>query len=182
MTQIRIHGRGGQGVVTAAELIAIAAFFDGQEAQAFPSFGVERTGAPIEAFARIDNKPIRTREHIYHPNILIIQDPTLLGTVDVTKGCDKNTKVIINSAKNITDLKINLPIKNIFVLDATAIALEEIGRNIVNTIILGALSRNTGIITLESLKKAIKQKFALKGEEIINKNIKAITKAYETNS
>ena len=178
MTQIRIHGRGGQGVVTAAELIAMAAFFDGKQAQAFPSFGVERTGAPIEAFARIAEKPIRTREHIYRPDILIIQDPTLISTVDVAKGCDKNTKVIVNSAKDITDLKINLPVKNIFILDATAIALKEIGRNIVNTVILGALSRSTGIITLESLKKAIKQKFASKGEEIINKNIKAIEKAY----
>ena len=108
MTQIRIHGRGGQGVVTAAELIAMAAFFDGKEAQAFPSFGVERTGAPIEAFARIDDNPIRTREHIYRPDILIIQDPTLIGTVNVTKGCGKNTKVIVNSAKDITDLKIDI--------------------------------------------------------------------------
>jgi pyruvate ferredoxin oxidoreductase gamma subunit len=180
MTQIRIHGRGGQGVVTAAELIAMAAFFDGKEAQAFPSFGVERTGAPIEAFARIDNKPIRTREHIYQPDILIIQDSTLLGTIDVTKGCGKSTKVIVNSAKDITDLKIDLPIKNIFILDATAIALEKIGRNIVNTVILGALSRSTGIITLKSLKKAIEQKFAQKGKKIINKNIGAIEKAYNT--
>ena len=87
MKQIRIHGRGGQGVVTAAELIAIAAFNDNKESQAFPSFGVERTGAPIEAFARIDKLPIRTREHVQTPDILIIQDPTLLIAIDVSKGC-----------------------------------------------------------------------------------------------
>ena len=108
MQQIRIHGRGGQGVVTAAELIAIAAFNDGKEAQAFPSFGVERTGAPIEAFARIDNQPIRTRQHVYNPDILIIQDPTLLATVDVAHGCNKNTVVIINSSKPKNALKLVL--------------------------------------------------------------------------
>jgi len=178
MIQIRIHGRGGQGVVTAAELIAIAAFFDEKQSQAFPSFGVERTGAPIEAYARIDNKPIRTREQVQHPNVLIIQDPTLLDTIDVTKGCDLTTKVIINSSKDKSELKINLPEKNIFVLDATKIALEELGRNIVNSVILGAFAKTTGIVSLLSLKKAIEQKFSGKDKEIINKNIKAIEQAY----
>ena len=106
MKQVRIHGRGGQGVVTAAELIAIAAFNDGKEAQAFPSFGVERTGAPIEAFARISDKPIRTREHVYNPDVLIIQDATLLSTVDVGHGSDEHTFVIINTAKTKKELKL----------------------------------------------------------------------------
>lgn len=178
MIQIRIHGRGGQGVVTAAELIAIAAFFDGKESQAFPSFGVERTGAPIEAYARIDNKPIRTREQVAHPNILIVQDPTLLETVDVAKGCDLTTKVIINSSKDKSKLKIKLPEKNIYVIDATKIALEQLGRNIVNTVILGAFAKTTGLASLPSLKQAISQKFHEKGETLINKNIKAIEQAY----
>jgi len=178
MTQIRIHGRGGQGVVTAAELIAIAAYNEGKEAQAFPSFGVERTGAPIEAFARIDNKPIRTREHVYEPDILIIQDSTLLSTVDVTKGCNNKTIVIINTTKPKDKLNINLPKDNIFALNATKIALDEIGRNIVNTVILGALARAAKIISVKSLEKAIKEKFKSKGEKIINKNINAIKKAY----
>ena len=95
MYQIRIHGRGGQGVVTVAELIAIAGFFNGWQTQAFPSFGVERTGAPIEAYARLSKSPIRTREHVYQPDVLIIQDPTLLATVDVLKGCNEKTLVII---------------------------------------------------------------------------------------
>jgi len=178
MIQIRIHGRGGQGVVTAAELIAIAAYSEGKEAQAFPSFGVERTGAPIEAFARIDNKPIRTREHVYVPDILIIQDSTLLSTVDVTKGCNNKTIVIINTTKPKDKLNINLPKDNIFALDATKVALDEIGRNIVNTVILGALAKATNLISVESLEKAIKEKFKSKGEKIINKNINAIKKAY----
>jgi pyruvate ferredoxin oxidoreductase gamma subunit len=179
MTQIRIHGRGGQGVVTAAELIAISAFYEGWQAQAFPSFGVERTGAPVEAFARLDKKPIRTHEHIYQPDVLIIQDATLLDAIDVTKGCNEKTLVIINTTKNKDEININLPKSNIFTIDATKIALEEIGKNVVNTVILGAFAHDTGLLKLESLKKAIKEKFEEKGEEIINKNIKAIERSYK---
>lgn len=182
MQQIRIHGRGGQGVVTAAELIAIAAFNDGKHAQAFPSFGVERTGAPIEAYARIDDKPIRTREHVYQPNVLIIQDSTLLDTVDITHGCDKKTLLIINTAKTKSQIKkdgINLPEKNIYPIDATKIAFEIIGKNLVNTVILGAFAKVSGLVSLKSFKKAIIQKFSGKGEEIVNKNIKAIEKAFK---
>jgi len=186
MQQIRIHGRGGQGVVTAAELIAIAAFFDGHKAQAFPSFGVERTGAPIEAFARIDKNPIRTREHVYEPNVLIIQDATLLSSINVAKGANEKTIVIINTTMPKEKIglfldsanRLELPKKNIYALDATGIALDEIGRNIVNTVILGAFSKATGMVSLDSLKKAIKQKFSSK-PEIMEKNIKAIERAYK---
>jgi len=180
MIQIRIHGRGGQGVVTAAELIAIAAFNDGKEAQAFPSFGVERTGAPIESFARIDDKIIQTREHVYEPDIIIVQDSTLLDTVDVAYGAKKNTQLIINTSKDKNSLKINLPKKNISAVDATKIALDIIGKNLVNTVILGAFVKKTGLVSLEALKKAIKQKFGSKGADIINKNIKAVSKAYNS--
>ncbi|MFH1662212.1 MAG: pyruvate ferredoxin oxidoreductase subunit gamma [Candidatus Falkowbacteria bacterium] len=183
MKQIRIHGRGGQGVVTAAELIAIASFKDGKYSQAFPSFGVERTGAPIEAYARINSNPIKTREHVYTPNILIIQDATLLGNVDVAHGCDLKTLVIINTAKDKEQIKkfINLPIKNIYAIDATKIALDIIGKNLVNTVILGAFAKVSNLVSLESLKKAIEQKFNEKGKEIVNKNINAIKKSYEYN-
>ncbi len=145
MHQLRFHGRGGQGVVTAAELTAIAAFNDGRFAQAFPSFGVERTGAPIEAFARIDEKPIRTREHVYEPDVLIIQDSSLIGTVDVIHGAKPNTLVIVNSSKTKAEIGLSVPKENLFVIDATKIALEEIGRNIVNTVILGAFAKATGL-------------------------------------
>lgn len=178
MYQIRIHGRGGQGVVTAAELIAIAAFYEGHITQAFPSFGVERTGAPIEAFARIDDTPIRTREHIYQPDFLIVQDATLLTAIDVAKGCGPKTIAIINTAKPKSEIKINLAADNVHVIDATKIALEEIGKNIVNTVILGAFARTSGLISLKSLEKAIKQKFAEK-PEVIDKNIKAVTRAFK---
>jgi 2-oxoacid:acceptor oxidoreductase gamma subunit (pyruvate/2-ketoisovalerate family) len=180
MFQVRIHGRGGQGVVTAAELIAVSAFYDGKEAQAFPSFGVERTGAPIEAFARIDDKPIRSREHIYEPDVLIIQDSSLIGTVDVTAGCGPKTIVIINTTQPKETIDFKLPKENIYVLDATKVALEELGRNIVNTVILGAFAKATGIVKMESLKKAITEKFIGKGQEMVDKNIKAIEKAYNS--
>ena len=178
MEQIRIHGRGGQGVVTAAELIAIAAFYDGREAQAFPNFGVERTGAPIQSFARISEQPIITREQIYEPSVLIVQDATLLDTVDVFYGCRPNTKVIINATANKwPKLKINK--NNLYFSPATEIALSIFKKNIVNTIILGASAKYTQLISLESLIKAIQEKFAEKGEEIIKKNIQAVSQAYE---
>lgn len=178
MYQIRIHGRGGQGVVTAAELLAIAAFNDGHESQAFPHFGVERTGAPIEAFARIDDQPIRTREHIYKPDALIIQDPTLIGTVALDKGCHQDTLVIINSSIPKEELKINFPLSNVHVVDATKIALDILGKNIVNTVILGTFANVNNLVSLDGLKKAIKQKFAEKDKTLVDKNIKAVTKAF----
>lgn len=186
MVQIRLHGRGGQGVVTAAELIAIAAFADGRQAQAFPSFGVERTGAPIQAFTRIDDDFIRTREQVKNPDILVILDSSLLETVDMTSDCDQDTLIIINTAKDKDELNLTyssekkkLPAKNIFVVDATKIALEILGRNLANTTILGTLARAIDLISLEGLKKAIRQKFEEKGSEIVDKNIKAVEKAYK---
>lgn len=178
MEQIRVHGRGGQGVVTAAELIALAAFFEGYESQAFPSFGVERTGAPIQSFARISKTPIITREQIYEPSILIIQDATLLDTVDVFSGCTKDTIIIINSTENRWP-KLTAKYKKLYFTAATEIALEIFGKNIVNTVILGAFAKHTNLVCLESLKKAIATKFKDKGEDMINKNIQAITKDYE---
>ena len=182
MHQIRIHGRGGQGVVTAAELIAAAAFKDGKFAQAFPSFGVERTGAPIEAFARIDKKQIRTREQVNNPDILIIQDSTLIDNERIKRGCGGKTVININTAKEKKDIKIKgVAAKNIYAVNATKIALATLGKNIVNTTILGAFARATGLVSLNSLKEAIKEKFKDKGIETVNKNISAIEETYKQN-
>lgn len=179
MQEIRVHGRGGQGVVTAAELLAMAAFYDGKEAQAFPNFGVERSGAPIQSYARISDKKIITREHIYKPSVLIIQDSSLINTTPIFKGCDNKTVVIINDEKsNWPDVKI-FPSKKIFFSPATKIALEIIGKNIVNTVILGAFAKHTNLVSLKSLEKAIKEKFKEKSEAIINKNIEALRRAYK---
>ena len=177
MEQIRIHGRGGQGVVTAAELIARAAFYEGREAVAFPNFGVERTGAPVQAYVRISDRPILTREQIYAPTILIIQDATLLNNPAVFAGVDKNTKIIINAEAS-RGLKLPGPARNIRFAPATAVALKIFGKNIVNTVILGAFAKHTGLISLASLEKAIRDKFADKGGELIKKNITAIKMIY----
>ena len=178
MYQIRIHGRGGQGVVTAAELIAISAFNDDWQAQAFPHFGVERTGAPIEAFVRISKRPIRTREHVQKPDFIIIQDASLLSVVDVTKGCHDKTKAIVNTSLDKNELDLDLPKENIFTIDATKIALEILSRNIVNTVIIGAFAGVTELFTIDAIEKAIKQKFEHKGKSLIEKNIKAVETAY----
>ena len=131
MEQIRVHGRGGQGVVTAAELIAIAAYNSGKYSQAFPNFGVERSGAPIQSYARISDEEIITHEQIYEPSVLIIQDASLIGHVNVFDGHDKNTIVIINAnQKDYPNLK--LKTKKIFFTPATETALEIFGKNIVN--------------------------------------------------
>jgi pyruvate ferredoxin oxidoreductase gamma subunit len=175
MIEIRLHGRGGQGTVTAAELIAEAAHFDGKFAQAFPSFGIERRGAPVEAFVRISDRPILLRSQIYKPNYLIIQDPTLIGPVDVFSGCHKNTFIVINTEKNPKDLKY-LP-KNLKVqtVPATQIALEILGKPIINTIMLGSFAGASCLLSPLSLRKAISARFKA---EIAEKNIKAMNTAY----
>ncbi|NCD00775.1 pyruvate ferredoxin oxidoreductase [bacterium] len=186
MIEIRLHGRGGQGVVTASELVAISAFKDGKFSQAFPSFGVERTGAPIEAFTRIDNKFIRTREQIYTPNILVVLDASLFNDKTIGKGVNKKTQILVNTALNKEELIKNSPEmakkiakKNLFTVDATGIALKILGKNFANTVILGALAKNIKVISLKGLEEAIKEKFSEKSKDLINKNLLAIKKSYE---
>lgn len=183
MIKIRIHGRGGQGVVTAAELIALAAFSQGLESQAFPVFGVERTGAPIQSFVRIAKQKINSKAQIYKPDIIIIQDPTLLNLADTLNGTNNNTILIINSEKNAKEIyelinkKIDL--KNIYCAPATNIAIKIIGKNIVNTVTLGIFAKATKLISLNSLLKAIQIKFKDKDEKLIKKNCQAIKLAYD---
>ena len=186
MFQIRIHGRGGQGVVTAAEIIAIAAFKDNYQAQAFPSFGVERTGAPIQAFARISLNPILVREQVGQPDIIIIQDPTLIGLPEISNGANAKTRFIINSSRKNSELAQALQAtnkdispQNVITIDATSIAIEILKKNITNTVVLGAFAKATGIISLKSLEEAISEKFSGKGEAIIAVNQQAVASAYE---
>jgi pyruvate ferredoxin oxidoreductase gamma subunit len=175
LKEIRFHGRGGQGAVTAAELVAIAAFEDKKYSQAFPAFGVERRGAPVMAFARISNVPIRIRSQVYEPDYVLVQDVTLLDVVDVAGGLKPEGMIIINTDRSANQLQLNTDAK-IIVIDATRIAMEILGRPIVNTTILGAFCGATGEISLDSLNKAIADRF--KGE-LANKNLHAIKIAYE---
>lgn len=175
MKEIRIHGRGGQGSVTAAELIAVAAFEDGKWSQAFPYFGTERRGAPVTAFARMSEQQIRIRSQIYQPDYVIVQDPSLIHAVEVAGGLKENGLLIINSDKKPSELKINTKAR-VKTLDATKLALEVIGLPIVNTALLGAFAGATGEIRLESVSKAIKNRFPGKVGE---KNVAAVKRAYE---
>ena len=173
MFQIRIHGRGGQGVVTAAEMLSIAAFLENKCAQAFPSFGSERMGAPVVAFCRISEKEIRSREPVLNPNAVIVQDRTVIESAGALNGIVENGFALINSAENIdTNLK-NVQIKCI---GATEIALERVGRPIPNAVLLGSFAALTGVIKIDSVIAAIKTKFS---GTIAEKNIEAAQVAYE---
>ncbi|HQA63933.1 MAG TPA: pyruvate ferredoxin oxidoreductase subunit gamma, partial [bacterium] len=164
-----------QGSVTAAELIAQAAFYGGQFAQAFPNFGVERRGAPVTAFARLDNKFIRRRSQIYEPDYIIIQDATLVDGVDVFWGAKKGTVALINTEKSKSDFKAPIGVK-IITVPATKIALEIIGKPIINTILLGAFAKLSGLISMESVGRAIRERFA---GEIGDKNVAAAKRGWE---
>jgi len=176
MIEIRIHGRGGQGVVTAAELIAVAAFHEGKFSQAFPSFGVERQGAPIESYVRIDDEFIRSRAHVYEPNFLIIQDPSLLEAIDPFKGVQVKAQVLINSPDKPKEIKAPTGLK-IYTVSATDIALKHLGRPIINTVLLGAFAGITGLIKPNSLEKAILERFQGKMGQ---KNLAAMMEAYDS--
>ncbi|MBR2665576.1 MULTISPECIES: pyruvate synthase subunit PorC [Methanobrevibacter] len=171
MIEIRFHGRGGQGSVTAAEILAKAAFKDGKYVQAFPFFGVERRGAPVMAFTRIDDKPIEMRYQIYNPDYVLVLDDGLLNVVDVFSGIKDNTEVIINT----TEFEGSGEHK-VHDIDATGIALDMLGRNIVNTIILGYFAKKTQVVSIESLVEVIKETFPGKIGEL---NAEATQKAYE---
>src|SRR5690242_16481144 len=163
--EIRIHGRGGQGVVTAAELLAAAAFAEGRHAQAFPSFGSERTGAPVVSFCRIDDKPIRTREPVMRPDALIIQDPTLLHQVSLFEGADSGTLLLVNSAREVAELGIGefagtLAPGAAVTVPATEIAQRRIGRPVPNAALLGGFAALTGLVSLESVLAAITDRFS----------------------
>src|SRR6476661_2222707 len=146
--EVRIHGRGGQGVVTAAELLSVAAFDGGKHAQAFPSFGSERTGAPVVSFCRIDDKPIRIREPIAEPDALIVQDPTLLHQVDVFGGAGAEAYILINTARTLSelgldDLRDRFDPARVRTVPATDLAREHLGRPLPNAVLLGAFAAQT---------------------------------------
>ncbi len=176
MIEIRIHGRGGQGSVTAAELLAVAAFDDGREAQAFPAFGVERRGAPVQAFCRIGDKPIRRRSQIYNPDYVVVQDPTLLDTVDVLAGLKQDGTILVNTERKAPELNLDTKAR-VVTVPATQIALEELGRPIMNTAIMGAFAGVSGAMSLDAIERSIRHRF---GEELGERNVRAAKRAYDS--
>ena len=176
MLEIRIHGRGGQGAVTAAQLLAISAFHEGKFSQAFPRFGVERRGAPVESFCRIDDSVVNVRSQIYTPDVILVLEPSLIDAVDVTAGLKKGSKVIVNTAKPINNPK--FADFEVHTVDASKVALEIFHADMVNTAILGAFAKVTGIISLDSISKALGERF--KGrDKIIEKNIECVKKVHD---
>ncbi len=180
LTEIRWHGRGGQGVVTSAELVAKAAIDEGKYAQAFPAFGAERRGAPIVAFVRISaDKPIRIRAEVTDPDIVVVLDPSLLRVVDVTSGLKANGMLVVNSKKQPEQIEKELGYNHsLATVDATAIARELLGVNIVNTSMIGALLKAAGVVELESLFEPLRQRFG----RLAERNIDAMKRAYEETS
>lgn len=182
MFQVRIHGRGGQGVVSAAEMLSIAAFEEGKHSQAVPSFGSERMGAPVVAYVRIDDKEIELREPVLEPDLLIVQDPTLFAAIDLFAGLRDDGYVLVNTTKTPEQLGIEeatnqLPNGHVAAVPATELAMRHLKRPTPNTVLLGAFAAMSDIVKLESVFKAIQKKFPGKIGEM---NVAAARAAYDT--
>ena len=181
MFQVRIHGRGGQGVVTAAEMLSIAAFREGRFAQAFPSFGSERTGAPVVAYCRLDDKEIRLREPIMRPDALIVQDPTLLHQVDLFAGLAPEGSMLINTGRGFEALGLGEFVRGfraerLCTVPATEIALKHLARPLPNAALLGGFAALTRRVSLDSVAAAIRDKFSGK---VAEGNVAAASEAYD---
>jgi len=170
MVEIRFHGRGGQGAVTAASVLARAAGFDDKYAQGFPAFGVERRGAPVKAFCRISEKPITTRSQIYNPDIVIVLDQSLMHLPDIADGIKPDTVIFVNGSQAKSEFK-----QKTHYYDATSLALKILGKDIVNTAMLGVLSKKTEIVSLESILKAVGENFSGK---VLELNTQLVKEAY----
>ena len=182
--EIRWHGRGGQGAKTAALLLADAVLSIGKHIQAFPEYGPERMGAPVQSYNRISDNPIKLHCGITSPDIVVVLDPSLADVVDVTHGLNPDGTILVNTEKSPSEMKAKLGLKTqkVYTVDASRIAIENIGKEIPNTPMLGALMKVAGIMDqtkfIEDTKKKLEKKFRTK-PEVIEGNIKAITKAFE---
>ncbi|TCN31166.1 pyruvate ferredoxin oxidoreductase gamma subunit [Kribbella orskensis] len=181
MFQVRIHGRGGQGVVTTAELLSVAAFAEGRHAQAFPTFGSERTGAPVVGFCRIDDQPIRTHEPVDRPDAVIIQDATLVHQVDLFEGLATDGYLLVNTSYGLAELGLDAFVRRfdpdrVMTIPATELALMHLGRPLPGAVLLAAFAALTGQVHLSSVLEAIKERFA---EPVATNNVAAAEDAYD---
>lgn len=176
MLEIRLHGRGGQGAVTSAELLALAVINEGKYGQAFPSFGPERRGAPVIAFCRVDEKQIKIRTYVDEPDLVLVLDPSILRIVNVTAGLKDDGILVANTKHKADEIREELNLKcKLAVVDANRIAREELGVLITNTTMLGALLKAKAVVNPDSLIGPIKERFG----RIAEKNIKAFKRAFE---
>ncbi len=181
MFQVRIHGRGGQGVVTAAEILSMAAFAEGTHAQAFPSFGSERMGAPVVSFCRMDDRPIRSREPVMEPDALIIQDVTLIHQVDLFAGLTPEGYVLVNTSRHFDELGLGdfarqFRHERLLTVAASELALQHLGRPLPNAALLGGFAALTEKVTLDAVSAAIRERF---GGHTAERNVAAAKAAYE---
>ncbi len=176
LTDVRFHGRGGQGVVTASRILAEAAILENKWVHAFPTFGPERSGAPVAAFTRISPEKFSIKTQVYHPHVIVVIDPSLVRRSEVYEGLVEGGTIIINSASKIGKDFFPKTAEKIFYVNGNEIAEKHLGRPIANTVMLGALAKVTGLVELESLIKALSSYFS---GEILEKNIAAIKEAYE---
>jgi 2-oxoacid:acceptor oxidoreductase gamma subunit (pyruvate/2-ketoisovalerate family) len=178
ITEVRWHGRGGQGAWTASELLARAAVCEGKHIQSFPEFGPERMGAPVTAFTRISTEPIRIHCSVYNPDIVAVLDPTLLKTVPVAEGLDEDGVIIVNSKNDLVEIRksLNSDKGKVWAAPATEIAIKILGMPITNTAMLGTVARVTGIVSLESLDRIIKERFR---RDLAERNFAVVKEAYQ---
>jgi len=179
--EIRWHARGGQGSKTAATLVAAVALEEGKFSQGFPDYGPEREGAPMRAYTRIGETPIRDHSAVYTPDIVVVLDPTLLETVPVTDGLKDNGIVLVNTAQSPAEIRKQIGMEGgkVFTVNATQISIDEIGRNIPNTPMMGALMRAVPLLKIDTIKKDVEKKLKSKGDRIVQGNHRAIQRAYE---
>lgn len=177
LLEIRWHGRGGQGAWTASELLARAAINEGKYIQSFPEFGPERMGAPVRAFTRISDKPIQMHCAVYNPDVVAVLDPSLLKSVPVTEGLDDQGTLVVNSRENPAEIRGLLKIekRRVWTVPATEIAIKILNRPITNTAMLGAVARVIGVVSLQSIEKAVSERFT---GSILQKNVGVVKEAY----
>lgn len=177
MLEIRIHGLGGQGVVTMSEILALAGYLSGRQAQAFPWFGPERTGAPVTGFIRLDHQPIRLRSQIYNPDIIVVTDDKLLNKINVAEGAKSTTRLIINTTIPQADLAKSLKLKpsQIICYNVNAIVID---RRLGNSALLGFVAKTMDLASLANCVRAIKDKLKDKETSIVKANIEAVAKGY----
>lgn len=181
--EIRWHGRGGQGTVTAAKVFADACLSGGRHVQAFPEYGPERSGAPLRAYNRISSKELRMHCPVLNPSIVVVADPTLLDGINVAEGAPENAIFIVNSSKDPAEVKAKIKAsgsQKVFLVDATRIAMDSFGRPMPNSPLVGALARVSGIVSLETILEDVKKSFGKKfAKKVIDGNLEATKRGYE---
>lgn len=174
MKEIRLHGRGGLGSVKAAEVLVYAAVKEGKYGNSIPFFGFERQGAPVTAFLKISDKPIRAKNRVNNPDIVIVLDPTIMNAVNVFEGMKDNGTLILNTKQNKEEIKLPDEVKTVALIDATTISIDVLGKSITNTVMLGAFCKVTGLTGLNFVSEKVEELWGIKNVEALKKGFEAV--------